>query len=66
MEIAPEVIELEQLAARVGVSFPAALKKAGLAHTTYPRWKNEGREPSTRTIRKLRAAIAELAEERAA
>lgn len=66
MEIAPEVIELEQLAQRVAVPMAAALKRAGVAHTTYWRWRHEGKEPLTGTIRKVRAAITELAEARAA
>lgn len=61
MEIAPEVIELEQLAARVAVPMAKALKHAGVSHTTYWRWRHEGKEPLTGTIRKVRAAIAEIA-----
>lgn len=62
MEIAPEVIELEQLAQRVAVPMSRALKQAGVASTTYWRWRHEGKEPLTGTIRKVRAAINELAE----
>ena len=62
MNIAPEVIELEQLAQRVAVPMARALKKAGVASTTYWRWRHEGKEPLTGTIRKVRAAINDLAE----
>lgn len=62
MEIAPEVIELEELAKSVGVAMPKALKHAGVATTTHWRWRHEGKEPLTGTIRKVRAAINELAE----
>lgn len=66
MQIAPEVIELEQLAQRVAVPMSRALKRAGVASTTYWRWRHEGKEPLTGTIRKVRSAINELAGERAA
>ena len=66
MNIAPEVIELEQLAQRVAVPMSAALKRAGVASTTYWRWRHGGKEPLTGTIRKVRAAITELAERAAA
>lgn len=66
MSIAPEVIELEQLAQRVAVPMSLALKRAGVASTTYWRWKNDGKEPLTGTIRKVRAAINELSAVRAA
>lgn len=62
MSIAPEVIELEQLAQKVAVPMSAALKHAKVASTTYWRWRHEGKEPSTGTIRRVRAAINELAE----
>lgn len=66
MEVAPEVIELEQLAQRVAVPMSSALKLAGVASTTYWRWRHDGKEPLTKTVRKIRAAITELAAERAA
>ena len=62
MQIAPEVIELEQLAQREAVQMGLALKRAGVASTTYWRWRHAGKEPLTGTIRKIRAAITELAE----
>lgn len=64
--VAPEVIELELLADRVAVPMTKALRRAGVAHTTYWRWKNDGKEPLAATLRKVRSAITELAEERAA
>lgn len=64
MEIAPEVIELEELAARERVDLPLALAKAGVAKTTHYRW-TKGAEPLTGTIRKVRAAILELAQQAA-
>lgn len=62
MNVAPEVIELEQLAQRVAVPMPLALKRAGVAVSTYWRWRHGGKEPLTGTIRKVRAAINDLAE----
>lgn len=65
-EIAAEVNDLEALATAADVSLPVALKRAGVSSTTYWRWRHEGREPLNRTIRKVRAAIDELAADRAA
>jgi hypothetical protein len=65
MSIAPEVIELEQLAQRVAVPMEDALIKAGVDRTTYWRWHHHGKEPLNRTLRRVRAAIAEIAAERA-
>jgi hypothetical protein len=62
MQIAPEVIELEELAQRSAISMKRALQQAGVASTTYWRWRHAGKEPLTGTIRKIRAAITELAE----
>lgn len=62
MEIAPEVTELEDLARLGSVHFPEALRRAGVANSTYWRWRHAGKEPLTGTVRKIRAAINELAE----
>jgi hypothetical protein len=61
MQVAPEVVELELLAERGGVPMSRALKKAGVAHTTYLRWKRDGQDPRSGTLRKVRTAISELA-----
>lgn len=61
MEVAPEVIELELLAQKAAVPMAKALRHAGVAHTTYWRWRNEGKDPQSSTLRKVRAAITELA-----
>lgn len=65
MEIAPEVNELEALAEAKAVPLGVALKRAGVSSTTYWRWRHEGREPLTKTVRRIRAAIVELAAEAA-
>lgn len=62
MEIAPEVRELEVLAERAKIPMSRALARAGVSLSTYWRWRHEGKEPLTGTIRKVRAAINELAE----
>jgi hypothetical protein len=62
MEIAPEVEELEQLAGAANIPMSRALAKAGVSLSTYWRWRHEGKEPLTGTIRKVRAAITELAQ----
>jgi predicted DNA-binding transcriptional regulator AlpA len=62
MSIAPEVLELEELARQRAVPLPKALRLAGVASSTYWRWRHDGKWPSTKTVGKIRAAIAELAE----
>jgi hypothetical protein len=60
MQIAPEVQELEELAQRAALPMSRVLAKAGVASTTYWRWRHSGSEPHTRTVRRLKAAIVEL------
>lgn len=60
MEVAPEVLEVVALAKSANVALPRALERAGVASSTYWRWVKQGSEPSTGTIRKLKAAIHEL------
>lgn len=60
MQIAPEVRELEDLAEKVSVNIFDALAKAGVASSTYWRWRHDGKEPLTATVRRVRAAINEL------
>jgi hypothetical protein len=61
MEVAPEVQELEVLAQTVNVPMSRALARAGVSLSTYWRWRHAGKEPLTTTVRKVRAAIEELA-----
>lgn len=60
MQIAPEVSELEAQAKAAKVAITRALAHAGVANSTFYRWKHEGAEPLARTVRKVRAAIEEL------
>lgn len=59
METPPEVMEIEALAKAADVPMPAVLKRAGVAASTYWRWRNKGLAPHTRTLRKLKTAIEE-------
>ena len=61
MQIAPEVLELEELAKTASVPLGKALRKAGVASSTYWRWRHDGKWPSTKTVGKIRTAIEELA-----
>lgn len=61
MNIAPEVSDLEMLAEASAVPISKALEAARVAPTTYWRWRNSGVEPHTRTLRRVRKAIADLA-----
>jgi hypothetical protein len=62
MQIAPEVRELQELAANAQIPITRALAKAGVANSTYWRWCHEGKDPKAGSLRKVRAAIRELAE----
>jgi hypothetical protein len=62
MQVAPEVRDLEALAEARKVPMSRALTRAGVSLSTYWRWRHEGKEPLTGTIRKVRAAIHELAD----
>lgn len=61
MQVAPEVVELQELAATAQIPITRALSRAGVSNSTYWRWVHKGKEPLTGTVRKVRAAIAELA-----
>lgn len=65
MEVAPEVTELEALAAQAGVPIFDALARAGVAKSTYWRWRHDGKDPLSATLRKVRSAIRELSEQAA-
>lgn len=60
MQIDPEVIELEDLAAAANIKMSAVLARAGVATTTHWRWVNEGADPKAKTLRKVRAALDEM------
>lgn len=57
---APEVLELEERAAQAGVDFKAALDRARVAQSTVWRWSAGKTDPDTKTLRRIKTAIAEL------
>lgn len=61
METVPEVEELERLAQAASVPMGDALKRAGVAPSTYYRWREGLVDPLTTTLRRIRIAIDELA-----
>lgn len=62
---APEVVELEERAAQAGVDFKAALDRARVAQSTVWRWGAGKTDPDTKTLRRIKSAIAELQAEAA-
>lgn len=62
---APEVAELEVRAAQAGVDFRAALGRAKVAQSTVWRWSAGKTDPDTKTLRRIKTAIAELQAEAA-
>lgn len=60
MTKAPEVTEIESLASTRGVEMGAALAKAGVATSTYWRWREGRTDPQSKTLRRIKAAISDL------
>lgn len=56
----PTCDDLERMASLVGVPMPVALAHAGIAHTTWWRWRTERVAPRASTLKKLQLVIAEL------
>lgn len=57
---APTCEDLERMADLVGVPMPVALAHAGIAYTTWWRWRAKRVEPRASTLRKLQLVLAEL------
>lgn len=57
MEKAPEVAEIESLASTAGISIDDVLKRAGVATTTWWRWREGHFLPRLSTLRKVRSAL---------
>lgn len=66
MQVAPEVIEVEQLAESAGVSITPLLEREGIAPSTWWRWRNDGVEPRVSTLRRVRHAVQREIEAQAA
>jgi predicted transcriptional regulator len=60
MTKAPEVTEIESLANAKGVEMGTALARAGVATSTYWRWKEGRTDPQSKTLRRIKAAISDL------
>jgi predicted transcriptional regulator len=60
MQVAPQVQEIEALAASAGVPMLDVLKRAGVATTTWWRWSEGHFEPRFSTLRRVRDALDEL------
>lgn len=60
MQIAPEVIEIKALAEAYNIKMSAVLAKVGVPYSTYWRWLNDGADPKTSTLRRVRATLEEM------
>lgn len=64
--IDPEITAIEARAASAAIDISEILKEAGVAQSTWSRWKNENFDPRRATLRKLQAALASRLGEKAA
>jgi transcriptional regulator with XRE-family HTH domain len=55
--IAPEVIAVEEAAARHGIRMADVLDGVGVAQSTWWRWRHKGIEPHLKTLRKVRSEL---------
>jgi DNA-binding XRE family transcriptional regulator len=60
MDIYEIIDDLESSARLAGFKMPAVCKEAGVAPTTYTRWKKRKVEPKLSTANKLTAALERL------
>lgn len=58
-QAAPEVEEIEALATTANVSMSVVLKRAGVAPTTWWRWRKGAFDPRQATLRKIRGVLDE-------
>jgi len=56
-QIAPEVIAVEEAAARHGIRMADVLDGVGVAQSTWWRWRHKGIEPHLKTLRKVRSEL---------
>lgn len=57
MDIDPQILELERRASEAQVPMAPVLRDAGVAATTWWRWRNDGVEPKLGTVRRVREAL---------
>jgi len=55
--VIPTPIDIEVLAVRAGLTMGEACKRAGIAHTTFSRWKHGAMQPTVKTVEKLLMAL---------
>jgi predicted transcriptional regulator len=58
-------VEFVEMVSRSGIPMADVCRKAGVAQSTPSRWKGEGWEPKTRTLRKMIEAFEELRDAKA-
>lgn len=66
MHEADPIAEIELACGAAGLSIDAVLERAGVAHTTWWRWKGGKFEPRPATLRKIKSAMDALASRDAA
>lgn len=57
MDVDPQIIEIERRAKAADVQMAPVLRDAGVAATTWWRWRNDGVEPKLGTLRRVREAL---------
>jgi predicted transcriptional regulator len=57
MEVDPQITAIEQRAKDAGVKMASVLRDAGVAATTWWRWREGTVEPKLGTLRKVEAAL---------
>lgn len=57
LNVAPEVIEVEQRAKDAGLTMASVLAEVGVAQATWWRWRKGGVEPRIGTLRKVAHAL---------
>lgn len=53
----PQILDIEQRAKAASVQMAPVLREAGVAATTWWRWRNDGVEPKLGTLRRVREAL---------
>lgn len=57
MQVDPQILELERRASRAQLPMAPILRDAGVAATTWWRWRHDGVEPKLSTLRRVREAL---------
>lgn len=51
--------DIERMAAEAGITVPELCRRAGIAHTTFYRWKRDETQPTLRIYERIRKALRE-------